>query len=79
MCNAGHVKTNLNVPKIYISFLLLTELMQYIAEHLVSSMSYIYHAFFLTVCALHLEMHKVKSTGNELQEDSVSCPQRCLS
>ncbi len=53
--------------------------MQNIAEHLVLSMSYIYHAFFLTVCARHLKMHKVKSTGNELIEDAVSCPQCCLS
>ncbi len=53
--------------------------MQNIAEHLVLSMSYIYHAFILTVCARHLKLHKVKSTGNELIEDAVSCPQCCLS
>uniref|UniRef100_A0A671LEP4 Saposin B-type domain-containing protein n=1 Tax=Sinocyclocheilus anshuiensis TaxID=1608454 RepID=A0A671LEP4_9TELE len=36
-----------------------------------------YHAFFLTVCALHLEMHKAKSTGNELKEDSEQLPGLC--
>uniref|UniRef100_A0A9J7Z5N0 Saposin B-type domain-containing protein n=2 Tax=Cyprinus carpio TaxID=7962 RepID=A0A9J7Z5N0_CYPCA len=38
--------------------------------HLVHSMYYIYHAFFLTACAQHWEMHKEESIGNELEESS---------
>uniref|UniRef100_A0A8C2KYS0 Saposin B-type domain-containing protein n=1 Tax=Cyprinus carpio TaxID=7962 RepID=A0A8C2KYS0_CYPCA len=34
------------------------------------STCYIYHAVFLTVCALHLEMHKEESIGNEFEESS---------
>lgn len=81
MCNAGHAKISLNVPKIYISYSrCLTKLMRYIKyPHFGHSTCYIYHAVFLTVCALHLEMRKEESTGNEFEESSVSRPQHALS
>ncbi|KTG46647.1 hypothetical protein cypCar_00036716 [Cyprinus carpio] len=45
--------------------------MRYIkCPHFGHSKCYIYHAVFLTVCALHLEMHKEESIGNEFEESS---------